>query len=474
MELTEYQSKQVLAELGIGIPEGYLARSDEEAAAFASQLAPSPLVLKAQIQAGGRALGYFLDNKPVGQSDRLPASSAEKTDSRESGVRFVDTPEQVLAQSRRMLGRTLVTHQTGVLGQPVSRVYLEKHVDLVAELYLAFTIDAQSGEVICLTSKAGGVSIEAQTLADSPASKTAKVSGIQRIPFDIRWHDNNEQDLLRAAFEKIGDSLQESAQHRDALVQLAASLFDLFVSRDATLIELNPFGFTAEGNLVVLDASIIWDDNALFRQGHPEELEAYETLSRAEHDARVAGLNYHDLEGNVGCLSNGAGLAMATNDAITACGGVAGNFLDVPPSVSSEQLAEAFCLLFASQKLEVVLVNIFGGGVMRCGTVSEVLLDLVQTTPADTIPPLVVRLAGVEASEAIRQLEDVGAPFFYCHRDLESAAQSAVQLAADRRMAHSGAPSAGMWAHLQSFFKGRKPTNNKKSTNKTTADVDSR
>ncbi len=452
MELTEYQSKQVLVELGIGIPEGFLARSDEEAAALAEQLMPSRLVLKAQIQAGGRALGYFIDKHNGSSAAAVDSSRAE------SGVRFVDTADEVREHSHRMLGRTLVTEQTGALGQPVNRVYIEKFVEIIDELYIAFTVDAQTGEVVCLASKAGGVSVEAQAVADNRISRAGTASGIQRFPFDIATFDNNGSDALDPVFTQIGECLSDSPGHQDALTQLATSLFELFISRDATLIELNPFGFTPDGNLVVLDASIIWDDNSVFRQGHREELEANETLSRAEHDARVAGLNYHDLNGNIGCLSNGAGLAMATNDAITTCGGVPGNFLDVPPSVTSEQLTEGLRILFANSRFDVVLVNVFGGGVMRCGTVSKVMRDLVKAMPVEEVPPVVVRLAGVESDEAIQELRQIGTPF-HCYTDLESAAQHSVALADEqRKLKNPDNKSGGMMARLQSILGGRKST----------------
>ena len=210
MELTEYQSKQLLVELGIGIPEGYLARSDEEAAAFAEQLMPSRLVLKAQIQAGGRALGYFKDNRGEPREDSTQGT-------RESGVRFVSSPDDVRAHSRRMLGRTLITEQTGVLGQPVNRVYLEKFVDIGDELYIAFTIDEKTGEVLCLTSKAGGVSIEAKAIADDTGNRDGTSVGINRFSLDITAYDKGDQSALRPVFERVSESclLYTSPSPRD-------------------------------------------------------------------------------------------------------------------------------------------------------------------------------------------------------------------------------------------------------------------
>lgn len=423
MLLTEYQSKTILQRHGIDIPPGKLVSSAEEAAALAAELGSWPLVLKAQIPAGGRARGYF--ESPSAQSSHTEDSDAETAavearDTTHGGIRIVNSAEQTEAEARNMLGRNLVTRQTGPRGRLVRQLYLEAHAQIKREFYIALTIDAPKGCIVFLASDQGGTLVE-QASQSNPQAIASIALGADALQVT--------EAAVRLPTAAVLQALSLDESHGAAIEKLLSVMLHVFVERDATLVEINPFGFAADGELIILDAAIQWDDNSLFRQGHEEELVAYESLSVAEHDARVARLNYHDLDGNIGTLGFGAAVAMATNDALLASGGKAANFLDVAPSADVDRIRAGVDVLLANSQVDAILINAFGGGILRCTSVCDALLqaDAGQSL-ADCGKPVVVRLAGVEA-EAARQQLKASLPAVTVCTDLRDAVEAAVELA---------------------------------------------
>lgn len=425
MLLTEFQSKTILQRHGITTPPGKLATSAEEAAVLAEDLASWPLVLKAQIPAGGRARGYFespVRQQRVGAVDDVTAADDAQFSRRNlGGIRIVNNQQEAESEARNMLGRHLVTGQTGPRGKLVRQLYLEAYAQIEREYYIALTIDAPNGCIMFLVSGQGGVLVEQASQSDAHA--------IARIPLGAEALDIGEA-TARLPVTAVLEALKLDVSFATRVEKLLAVMLRVFVERDATLIEINPFGFTDTGELVVLDASIQWDDNALFRQGHEEELVAYDSLTVAEHDARVARLNYHDLDGNIGTLGFGAAVAMATNDALQASGVRAANFLDVSPSADVDQIRAGIDVLIANPQVDAILINAFGGGILRCTSVCDALLTSnVALAPGDAEKPVVVRLAGVEADAASEQIKAALPSVVVCS-DLHEAVKSIVSSAA--------------------------------------------
>ena len=427
MLLTEYQSKTILQRHGIETPPGRLVNSAEEATVLAAELGTWPLVLKAQIPAGGRARGYF--ESPAASSSRTgsgivaAAGTVEARDTTHGGIRIVHSVEQTESEARSMLGRNLVTPQTGPRGRLVSQLYLETHAQIEHEFYIALTIDAPNGCLVFLVSNQGGTLVEQATQNNPPAIASialgAEALQVTQAGAKVRMPT---ADVLQAL------SLNES--YGAAIEKLLTVMLHVFVERDATLVEINPFGFSKAGELIILDAAIQWDDNSLFRQGHEEELVAYDSLSLAEHDARVARLNYHDLDGNIGTLGFGAAVAMTTNDALVSSGGRAANFLDVSPSAEVERIRAGIDVLLANPQVDAILINAFGGGILRCMSVCDALLQVdAGQALADCGKPIVLRLAGVDAEAAIEQLQ-VALPAVVVCTDLRDAVEEAVKRAA--------------------------------------------
>lgn len=408
MNLTEHQAKHILRKAGVRVPSGGLSKSVEQAVEIAESLPQANCVVKAQIRAGGRSEGYF------------------KNDSQSrGGIRFVSSPAQAKACCAQMLNNVLVTSQTGPAGELVESVYVEEHVHLQSEKYLALTIDENSGSLVFIASNSGGVHIE-QLSQRSPDQ-------IGRFEVDIRQPES-PSDV--AGFFGYSDN---AATELDDLLRIMLSIF---IDKDATLIELNPVGLNDQGALSVLDAAIIWDDNALFRQGHEEQMIAYEDLSESEFKAKCLGLNYFELDGNVGTVTAGAGLAMALLDTLYDSECKPANFMDIPPSSSIEQIRQAISLVLLNDKVEVLMINIIGGGIMRCDAVADALLILNGNQQINV--PLVVRLAGTNSSVAIERLT-ASMPDCFVSTDLSSAIAATVDAANslpnEQKIAQSKAPN---------------------------------
>jgi succinyl-CoA synthetase beta subunit len=363
MKLHEYQAKQRLAAAGVPIPRGLVAKTPEDAAGAYETLkrqcgarAGFTCNVKAQLHAGGRGKAGGI----------LTAASASEASS----------------QAARLLGRRLVTKQTGAEGLPVSAVLLDERIDVAQELYLALTIDRFRAQPVLLASRRGGVDIE-EVAAGDPAA-------IIREPLEVT------AGVTPSAAARIACALGCEGSRAEPCQAILRSLWTLFESHDASLVEINPLVVTTDGRLLALDAKLTLDDNALFR--HPE-LAALRDESQEhplELKASRIGISYVGLEGTIGCLVNGAGLAMATNDIITLCGGEPANFLDVGGGANVEQVTNAFAIILADRRVKAVLVNIFGG-IMRCDWIAQGLLNATQQL--DVQVPIVVRLQGTNVEE---------------------------------------------------------------------------
>jgi len=391
VELTEHQAKTILRKAGIRIPAGAVASTPDEAHSVAKSLDASGFVVKAQIRAGGRANGYF-------QSDAQSRG----------GIRFASTADDVRHISSQMLDRNLITEQTGPRGELVKQVYVEAQCKLQSEKYLALTIDRSTGSLVFLVSANGGSNIE------SAVAKDASV--VHRYLIDIQNPVAPPEVVALFGYnEKQGAQLQ---RFMDIMI-------DVMTSKDATLVEINPLGLDDAGELTALDAAIIWDQNALFRQGHEEQMAAYEDLPEIEFQAMCKGLNYIKFKGNIGTLSSGAGLAMATIDAIYDSGGTPGNFLDIPPSSTVTFIKDAMTLVLSDPQLDALIINVFGGGIMRCDAVADALLVVGQEQTLAI--PVVVRLAGTNAQLAQQRIE-ASLPEVVVTADLSTAISSVVEL----------------------------------------------
>lgn len=395
MNLTEHQAKRVLERLGIAIPDGIDCPHPTLVRDMLPAAGEGPWIVKAQIRAGGRALGRF-----AGTSDD------------EGGVRRADTAEAVDRAARAMWGKQLVTAQTGPAGERVESVYVEACIAAEREAYLALAIDRVGGALEFLVSTHGGVDIE----------RHASDRSMHHFPIGV----DIERETLESVGAEIADLLAVQAPRRDDMIALVVAMHEGFVDRDMLLLEINPLAEIADGSWVALDAAVAYDDNALFRQGHEEQMEAYEGLSGAEMTALGEGLNYVPLEGDIAIMSAGAGLAMATVDAVVDAGGRPANFLDVPPSIATAPLRTAIELLYAQPGVRCVLVNVFGGGIMRCDGVADALLMADAVRPENL--PVVVRLAGTSA-ELGRQRLVSAATSIYRVDDFADAAERAVALA---------------------------------------------
>lgn len=360
MNIHEYQAKELLAKWGLPVPKGIAAFTVDEATAAVDQL-PGPLyVVKAQIHAGGRGKGKFIELAPEAKG----------------GVRLARTADEVQAHAAEMLGNTLVTVQTGPAGRRVQRLYVTDGVDIDREFYLAFLVDRASGRVACVASTEGGMDIEA-VAHDTPE----KILTFTVDPA-TGWRAHHGRTV--AAALGLGGDLAAQA------VDIAARLYRAFIDLDASQIEVNPLAVSGD-RLLVLDAKMNFDSNALPR--HPE-IVALRDLGEedpAEIEASKHDLAFIKLDGNIGCLVNGAGLAMATMDIIKLNGAEPANFLDVGGGASKEKVTAAFKLILADPAVEGILVNIFGG-IMRCDTIAEGIIAAAREV--DLKVPLVVRLEG--------------------------------------------------------------------------------
>jgi succinyl-CoA synthetase beta subunit len=392
MKIHEFQAKQLLREAGVNGPRGTVARSPEEAAAAFRELGKPVAVVKAQIHAGGRGKGTI------------------KTNPQQRGVQLVRSADEAAKAAGNMLGQPLVTLQTGPDGQTVRQVLVEEGCDIARELYLGVVVDRSAAGPVLVVSSEGGMNIE------EVAAKTPE--RIFKEPF--RPDAGLQSFQVRKLAARLG--LSATAKSADRFMK---QLCRAFVARDCSLLEINPLVVTGGGDLLALDAKMSFDDNALFR--HPE-LAALRDLAEEEPtevQASKAGLSYVRLHGNIGCLVNGAGLAMSTMDLIKLHGGEPANFLDVGGGANVEQVTEAFRILLSDKDVRAVLVNIFGG-IMRCTTIASALVAAYKTVGFNV--PLVVRLEGTEVEEGRKILASSGVNIISA-TDLTDAAQKVVAAA---------------------------------------------
>jgi succinyl-CoA synthetase beta subunit len=367
MNIHEYQAKQLLARYGVPLARGGVAFTAEEAEKVAGDIGGSGWAVKAQILAGDRG--------------------------RAGGVKLARSMADVREAAAGMLGVTLSTPQTGAEGERVSRVYVEEACDIVSELYLGMAVDRITSRVTLMSSTEGGTDIEA-VAREAPGK-------IRRLAIDP--DEGLLSNQARAEAEAIG---LEGAQ-LDAAERIMLGMYAAFVDYDASLVEVNPMVVIRDGNVLALDAKMSVDDNALFRHKEIEDLRDAEEpgkLERVRH-----GFNYLKLPGNIGCMVNGAALAMATMDIVKLCGGEPANFLDVPPSASREEVAAAFRLVLSDSDVKVVLVNVIGGGITRCDAVAEGMAAAYKAIGRSV--PMVVRFEGTNRDLGKKTLRDMGVPF---------------------------------------------------------------
>ena len=392
MNIHEYQAKELLAKFGVPVPAGHAAMSVEEAVAAAEKL-PGPLwVVKAQIHAGGRGKGKFKELGPDAKG----------------GVRLARSVDEVRASAQEMLGKTLVTVQTGPEGKQVQRLYITDGVDIAREFYLALLVDRETGRIAIVASTEGGVEIE-KVAHDTPEK-------IETLVVDPATGLMPHHGRSVAAALGLEGDLAKQAQ------KLLAKLYDAFLGTDASQIEINPLAVTEDGKLLVLDAKVGFDSNAMFR--HPElaELRDLSEEEPMEIEASKHDLAYIKLSGNIGCMVNGAGLAMATMDIIKLNGAEPANFCDVGGGASKEKVSAAFKIILSDPAVEGILVNIFGG-IMRCDIIAEGIVEAAREV--DLKMPLVVRLEGTNVEQGKDILASSGLAIIPAN-DLGDAAQKIV------------------------------------------------
>ena len=392
MNIHEYQAKEVLAKFGVPVPAGFAALSVEEAVAASKKL-PGPLyVVKAQIHAGGRGKGKFKELSPEAKG----------------GVRLAKTEEEVRAAATDMLGNTLVTVQTGEAGKQVNRLYVTDGVDIAKEFYLALLVNRASGRVSFVASTEGGMDIE--EVAHSAPEKIHTIDVDPATGF-MPHHGR----AVAAALELSGD-LAKQAQN------VAAKLYDAFLGTDAAQIEINPLAVTGDDKLMVLDAKVGFDSNSMFRHKDLMELRDETEEDPAEIEASKYDLAYIKLDGDIGCMVNGAGLAMATMDIIKLNGMFPANFLDVGGGANKEKVTAAFKIILKDPNVKGILVNIFGG-IMRCDIIAEGIVAAAKEVNLSV--PLVVRLEGTNVQQGKDILANSGLPIVAAN-DLGDAAQKIV------------------------------------------------
>ena len=383
MNIHEYQAKSLLAQFGVAVPKGGVAFTKDEAATVAGGLGGPVWVVKAQIHAGGRG--------------------------KAGGVKVVRSIAEAREAAGRMLGMTLVTPQTGPSGKEVKRVYVEQGVDIARELYLGMLLDRATSRLVVMASTAGGMDIE-EVAAKTP-KKIIRVAidpatGIQ--PYHAR---------------KVAFGLKLEGKQIGAAVKFIQAIYDAFTKTDASLLEINPLVITKAGEVIALDAKMNFDDNALFRRPDIEALRDESEEDSTEAEARKSELSYIKLDGSIGCLVNGAGLAMATMDIIKLNGGEPANFLDVGGGANKERVTKAFKLILSDKNVKAILVNIFGG-IMRCDVIAEGVVAAAREVSLKV--PLVVRLEGTNVDLGKKILRESGLPII-TGDNLADAAKKVVQ-----------------------------------------------
>jgi succinyl-CoA synthetase beta subunit len=356
MNIHEYQAKEILRSHGVPVPDGLMCMNSASAREGAKRLGDGPWVVKAQIHAGGRGKG--------------------------GGVKLVRTPNEVRDVARDMLGMTLVTHQTGPEGKVVKRILVEKGCNIGRELYVSLLVDRKTSKVTMMASTEGGMDIE------EVAAKTPEKIFFEQIdplvgftPFQGR---------------NVAFSLGLTGKQVSKAVKLFEGLYATFIDCDCTMVEINPLVVTAEGDLLALDAKLGFDDNALYRQGKISDMRDYDEEDPHETEASQYDLSYISLDGNIGCMVNGAGLAMATMDIIKHYGGNPANFLDVGGGATVERVTEAFKIILSDSKVKGIFVNIFGG-IMKCDVIATGVVEAAKQVSLQV--PLIVRLEGTNVAK---------------------------------------------------------------------------
>ena len=365
MNIHEYQAKAILRNFGVPVPEGHVVYNGNSARDWAKRLGDGPYAVKAQIHAGGRGKG--------------------------GGVKIAKNADEVKQYARDMFGMTLVTHQTGPEGKIVKRVLIETGCDIADEFYLSFLVDRATDKVTLMASAEGGVNIE------EVAEKTPEKLFFEAVDPIVGL---TAFQARKVAF-KLGFGIAQVKQ----AVPLLINLYKAFVETDCSLLEINPLVLTGDGNLICLDAKINFDENALFRHLRIRDLRDYDEEDANEIEASQYDLSYIALDGNIGCMVNGAGLAMATMDIIKHYGGDPANFLDVGGGATIERVTEAFKLILSDDKVEGILVNIFGG-IMKCDVIATGVIEAAKQLGVNV--PLVVRLEGTNVDLGKKMLAESG------------------------------------------------------------------
>ena len=392
MNIHEYQAKELLAKFGVPVPAGHAAMTVDEAVEAAKKL-PGPLwVVKAQIHAGGRGKGKFTELGPDAKG----------------GVRLAKSVEEVRAHAEEMLGKTLVTIQTGPQGKQVQRLYITDGVDIAKEFYLALLVDRETGRIAIVASTEGGMDIE-KVAHDTPE----KIETLTVDPATGLMPHHGRS--VAAALGLKGDLAKQAGK-------LLPQLYNAFVGTDASQIEINPLAVTDDGKLLVLDAKVGFDNNAEFRHPDLQELRDLTEEDPMEIEASKYDLAYIKLDGDIGCMVNGAGLAMATMDIIKLHGAFPANFLDVGGGASKEKVTAAFKIILSDPAVKGILVNIFGG-IMRCDIIAEGIVEAAREV--DLKVPLVVRLEGTNVQQGKDILAMSGLPIIAAN-DLGDAAKKIV------------------------------------------------
>lgn len=365
MNIHEHQAKELLRGFGVAVPKGIAAFTVDEAVSAAKKLGSDVTVVKAQIHAGGRG--------------------------KAGGVKVVTSAAEVKTEAQRILGSTLVTHQTGPAGKEVQRLYIEEGCDIATELYLSMLVDRSSSQITIIASTEGGMDIEAVAAETPERILTISIDPATGLkPHHIRSVSN--------ALKLTGTTVKQASG-------FLSGIYSTFIELDASLVEINPLVVTSSGDLLALDAKMSFDDNALFRQKDVLALRDLTEEDEREVKASEFDLNYIKLDGTIGCMVNGAGLAMATMDIIKLEGGEPANFLDVGGSATTERVTEAFKIILSDKNVEGILVNIFGG-IMRCDVIAEGVVEAARTL--GLTKPLVVRLEGTNVEKGKQIMGESG------------------------------------------------------------------
>src|SRR5438132_4108693 len=384
MKIHEYQAKAILAKHGVPVPRGEVAYTAVEAGEAARRLG-GVVVVKAQIHAGGRGKG--------------------------GGVKLANGPSEAEQIARAMIDMTLVTHQTGPEGRKVSRVLVEEGLQMQRELYLSLLLDRAASKPVMIASAAGGMDIE--EVATKTPEKIIRVyiePGVGLVPFEAR---------------QLGFAIDLDGAQVNKFVRLATALYEAFVATDASLVEINPLVVTQAGDLLALDAKMNFDDNALYRHADLKDLRDLGEEDPLEIEASKFSLNYIHLDGTIGCMVNGAGLAMATMDIIKLAGGEPANFLDVGGGANAEQIRNAFKILMSDKNVKAVLINIFGG-ILRCDVLAQGVIAAVKELGVPV--PIVIRMEGTNVEEGKRIRRESGMNFTTADA-MDEAADKVVELA---------------------------------------------